>query len=134
MIDDLMHMTKRAIAHDLKIPLAELTNLNGTASLPKYLELFARAGPKPDLPKLPLYGSSELQQCARMIALMEDCARSDKNPLQWCKNIHNLCKSYSDTQEICERIIILPGGWSTPSGGHAIHYIIEATSQSTISW
>ena len=46
--------------------------LNGSASLGKYLRMIEQAGSKPRSPKLPLFGKLELEQCVRMISIMED--------------------------------------------------------------
>lgn len=60
-------------------------------------------------------------------------------------NVGRRLRSPSFTQFIFDRIeqakklpvgdlMVWPGGWSKPGGGHAIMYVIEKTNKNTISW
>ena len=134
---DLSPVLKRAIALDLGVPADDLIQLRGVQQLAKAEKLVKRrAGKKKADLKFPLYRAEELLQLVQMLALMEDAADStyQSNPIQLRQDVAALCKNYRSTSPITSRIIVIPGGWTTPSGGHAIMYIIEATSKRTISW
>ena len=140
-IIDLSGVLKRAIAHDLSLSVDEIMSFNGTENLGKFEQKITMHCPKKDkMPqadqKFPLYGEQELHQLAQMLALMEDAAHTpyQGDPLKLRADIVAKCKNFSADSPLASRIIVICGGWSTPSGGHAIMYIIEATSQSTISW
>ena len=140
-IIDLSGVLKRAIAHDLSLSIEKIMSFNGTKNLSKFEQSIARClSNQVEMAqadqKFPLYGREELLQLAQMLALMEDAAVATykDDPLQLRADVVAKCKAFSADSPLASRMIVICGGWSTPSGGHAIMYIIEATSASTISW
>ena len=138
-ITDLSAVLKRVIAHDLSLSAAEVVKFHGVKDLAAFQAKIAQCfspGASPADKKLPLYSEEQLQKLAQMLALMDDAARSpyQGDPLKLRADIETKCRAFDPQSPLTSRIICIPGGWTTPSGGHAIMYIIEATSKTTISW
>ena len=141
-IVDLSRLLKHAIAHDLSLSADEVTKFRGVAHLEDFqTQITTQCRKKGTTPpaehrKFPLYTETELHQLAQMLALLDDAANTPYagDPLQLRIDITAKCKAYTADSPLATRMIVICGGWSTPSGGHAIMYIIEATSKTTISW
>jgi hypothetical protein len=138
-ITDLSAVLKRVIASDLSLPANEVTRFEGVKDIAAFQAKISQCFSPSAIPaeqKLSLYLEKQLHMLAQMLALMDDAASSpyQGDPLKLRADIQSMCHAFDPQSPITSRIICIPGGWATPSGGHAIMYIIEATSKTTISW